>query len=401
LFHTDEKLHEYLELDFSDSDISDNIKEKIIEDIRNSSQASQTLKNSFKSLNVVSKRKNIDDSHTIIINNNDEVILRGENCKFKSIESKIIKNKEGESLHDFFNTTYEVINVEGELEITQNRSGVRTGIHIESIDALNNMDNAIATYVEVEVDGEKAGYWQFGQDLDNTNRGAINVDKDTTDYAFIDLNKVYEIDTVRGKGFLKQIVKFSKRIFKWKKQGKKAIEKLVDLVVEQQNKLIIYDLKNSQWIEEADLTPEVWASINKQEEICLLFHGLFSSVQAGYSDFFEQAFVNNALQKKFGQYLIGYNMADVVQGVADNANAFYDALKYNLKSLKKCTVLTRSRGGLVARYIFEELIQKKRNPDIELKKMIQIAPPNHGTPIADDAMYQKLLNITSNIWQEK
>ena len=87
--------------------------------------------------------------------------------------------------------------------------------------------------------------------------------------------------------------------------------------------------------------------------VLLTLPGLFSTVEKGYDDLLDREEARKALAKHYGRYVLGLNMPTVFHSVVQNADELHKILAGKLRH-KPCTVLARSRGGLVARYLFEK-----------------------------------------------
>ncbi len=172
--------------------------------------------------------------------------------------------------------------------------------------------------------------------------------------------------------------------------------------------ILAYDLQGNDttgkaWFPvDTDAQTGIWKEIQDDPKPALLFFpGLFREVQESYDEFLSNRKVIDQLREKFGRYVIGFNMPDVIDGIEANAGKFDQMLKNKLKK-KECVVFARSRGGIVARYLFEkQWSTSSGTPNAQspfvLQKLLMFGTPNEGTPIASNEKWKDLVNMITNL----
>ncbi len=401
LIHRDESLSSFQEINFESNDkkieISDKDKKDLLIGIHNSSYSSQFLKSnlSFKGIDLTTELL-ANNRAVYFLQSDDSIKLRGQNVEFISVKEKM------ETVNiEWTSESVQLIHIEADLKIGNRSRG--TGINIDHDNDSNN--EHIINYVQEEVDGEMIAQWNFDHSKSLANRS--NAKQESTIFMNID-NDSLSSENRSLKNFGGKIKKgwtIIKSVIK-----KEHPEVLVGKIIEQKNKLRVFDLKDEQWIgytedlslEEKDREQvkleKALMKIKSQKHTLFLFHGLFSCCKAGFGLYLKKN--SPTINRVFDRYVVGFDSADVVQGLEGNAEAFLELLSKYAPARKKkidCTVLARSRGCAVARFIFEDKLQKAADfkLDLKLKKMILLAPPNQGSPIAEDKKYTLLLNVLS------
>ncbi|WP_414524246.1 hypothetical protein, partial [Umezakia ovalisporum] len=102
------------------------------------------------------------------------------------------------------------------------------------------------------------------------------------------------------------------------------------------------------------------------------------------------------IQAKYARYAIGFNMPDVVDGIEKNSEEISKIIANQLPE-KKCFVIARSRGGLVARHLFEKKWKTESKNKPKLEKILFVATPNMGTPIANNELWKNLAKNLVNL----
>ena len=194
---------------------------------------------------------------------------------------------------------------------------------------------------------------------------------------------------------------------------KEGIQQLADQIGDFKYGLMIYDL-----LREHTNTRKGWRDIeaflpssgtdkeavlkeirSTKKKVLFCLPGLFSTVEKGFEEFLDNTFVRNQLAANHCRYIVGANMPTVLHGIEKNATAIADLLKSHGIKGKPCNVIARSRGGLVARHLFELDWHKKPKGEVPfvLKKMIMTGTPNEGTKIASTEHWRSLFNIVINV----
>ncbi|SEI40340.1 Subtilase family protein [Dyadobacter sp. SG02] len=123
-------------------------------------------------------------------------------------------------------------------------------------------------------------------------------------------------------------------------------------------------------------------ALPKQDNVLFLSHGTFSSVEFSFRHLLANpGFLSVLKKKKFGNYVLGFNMSTIKSGIDENAAEIASSLKLLGIEASKVTVIGTSRGALVARAAFPATT-----------KMILSAGPHFGTPMASGENIGQLLN---------
>ncbi len=401
LIHRDESLSHFQEINFELNDkkfeISEKDKKDLLIGIHNSSHASQFLKSnlSFQGVDTSADLQGKNRA-TYFLRTDDSIKLRGINVEFISVKEK------KETLNvEWASESVQLIHIEADLKIGNRSRGL--GINIDH--DRNSDTECIINYVQEEVDGEMIAQWNFDHSKRSGNRS--NTEDESTIFMNIDISSLDNSNRSLKNigGTIKKGWTIIKSIFK-----KEHPEVLVGKIIEQENRLRVFDLKDEKWIgytedlsleeknQELVKLEKALMKIKSQKNTLFLFHGLFSSCKAGFGPYLEKN--SPTINSVFDRYVVGFDSADVVQGLEENAEAFLQLLSKYAPARKKkmdCSVLARSRGCAVARFVFENKLQKAVDLklDLKLKKMILLAPPNQGSPIAEDKKYTLLLNVVS------
>ncbi|MBK8108838.1 MAG: hypothetical protein IPK46_00110 [Saprospiraceae bacterium] len=122
------------------------------------------------------------------------------------------------------------------------------------------------------------------------------------------------------------------------------------------------------------------AKIEDKDTVLLLIHGTFSSVEASFHDLLHHI----PFQKKLTTYkhVLGFNHSTIMSGIATNCTDLTELLRELNVNFDNCTVISTSRGGLIARKVFAKY----------KAKLILSACPNEGTPMADKKQIVTLAN---------
>lgn len=265
--------------------------------------------------------------------------------------------------------------------------------------------------LERQVDGETLLEWKLKGPspavADAGKRGLfVGANRVEGDQFFIDLGQVIE---GTDRGIFGKTTKLIVKIFSWLKP-KKANQPVADLLAQlgdAKYRLLAYDLTTTDpsgkaWVE-AETIPDIFKTIaNDTLPLLLLLPGLFSTVEKGFDEFLANAGAVKVLKKKYGRYVLGFDMPTLVQGIEDNGKKLDELLTKAGLNHKSCSVIGRSRGGLVARYLFEDLwVHKTGHPTpkapLVLNKLVFTGTPNQGTMIASHENWANLINIVTNV----
>jgi len=197
----------------------------------------------------------------------------------------------------------------------------------------------------------------------------------------VDQNTFYlemDITGLRGRGRIK---KFFLRIYKT----------IQDQSLSERPGLIAGRIGNDgfEWV---DRDKKIDAAIKAQTKTMLLLHGTFSSAEVGFSDLLARPdFFHTLEQKRYGDYVLAYNMSTIRSSVQDNAEELRNDLQRMGIAVSKLTVIGHSRGCLVARAAFAHQIRQNT------MKMVLVAGTHLGTPMASARYIGAMINRASNL----
>ncbi len=407
LMHKEEALYPLLELNFSSPNFDFNVEQKtlLLETLERSSLASDFLKKSILTdrniNNYTIKRNHLSPNDSI---HNIELDLNG---------IQLLINSKG--------VDYEVGNVECD-ELSNQKNNFRTDtIEITLSEESNRSANS---YLQVqnnleeegregivlvlkEINGEWIADWKFPEETSNgqTANRAINNNFNANGNA-IDLLEV----KAENRGIASLAGKIILKVFSWikpkaKNKEKSNWENFLSNSVDYKYECYAIDLlenevSSDKWIKISDnLNQPIWNYIIEEKKpLLMLFPGLFREVQTNFTDMLNNSEFKELVNKKYGRYAIGFNVPDVIDGISLNAQKIDKLIPTGIAN-KPCSVIARSRGGLVARYLFEKTWQHN-NPSkrkFELEKLVFIATPNMGTPIANNELWKNLATNLVNL----
>ncbi len=405
LLHKDENLFDYLdELNLEDPDFNLSENKELVKDILKSPHASDFLKQHLfvvpEPNDPLPKMTNGDHNNLVMGDPSGSLSVRATNVAYS------VSNRKS------YNETFEENSVwveEFEMEVGNSR-GFRSDLAPKmEIGVDSHLENMNSVMLVEKVYEEGSIYeWKYPD----------NISKKGTRGATKGGDNVYSFDikefTTNERGLIDKLKRIGVKVFKWIKPDVAVKSKLVDKVLakfgENRYAVKVYDLKGEQtlsadgWmnIELLD-KKKIYAAIQKDKKpVMVMLPGLFSTVEGGYNVFLEVPEVRKELLKTHGRYVLGFNMPTVVQGIEANANKFNELLTGQLKG-KKCNVLARSRGGVVARYLFEDTWVNNKtlkplvNAPLVLNKLIMFGTPNQGTMMASTENWKSLFNYTTNI----
>lgn len=407
LLHKDENLFDYLEtLNLDDEDFSLFENKSLVKDILKSKYASDFLKQNLQT-SFSEQLESVKVHETEFSNVHFKGTRGGVSIKTTNLAYQINNKKSYKEYQE--NNAFWI----DEFELIPNETrSLRADLVAELQVSLDEEKDNLLSVMLVEKVFEEGAVFEWKQPGLVDKKSSRTVGKINS----LDANTYYfdpsEL-TTNKRGILDVIKRIGIKIFKWKKEKispkTKILEKLISKLGEHRYEVKVFDLKEENnlakgWIAINLLDAvEIYKAIQKDKKpVLVCLPGLFSSVESGFDDFLEDDTVKTQLLKKHCRYILGCNMPTVVQGIEANAKHISNLLTGNLTH-KKCTVLARSRGGIVARYLFEqEWLDNRSNTLMEdaplaLHKMILFGTPNQGTMMASSKNWKSLLNYTTNI----
>ncbi len=139
-----------------------------------------------------------------------------------------------------------------------------------------------------------------------------------------------------------------------------------------------------------------WKSLNQKIEAggktLLLIHGFLGGPK-NFKNFL--AGEPKRLEALYGERIIAYRHPSLFRTPKENAEAFYK--EWEGPEHFDLDIFTRSRGSLVYRQIVEQQAADWQKLKINLDKVIMLAGPNEGTPMARPENIFKFLNTLTNI----
>ncbi|MEM9722463.1 MAG: hypothetical protein AAGA10_24560 [Bacteroidota bacterium] len=130
-----------------------------------------------------------------------------------------------------------------------------------------------------------------------------------------------------------------------------------------------------------------WESLNlDQGPSLLLLHGLAGKTKKSFKNLLKDKEIMDLLHAKYGDRIIGFDHPSIQMDPIHNADYFFKVLKnsgfpYDNPQIK-LDILTRSRGGMVAKKIVEDLASS--GCSFKIPRAVLLAPPLEGTPIANE-----------------
>jgi subtilisin family serine protease len=420
LLHRDESLHPYLDKinlgpDATEDSALDLLNlEDFVRDLQNSEKTSAFLRQRLKvptpdgSLGDIQFSSDRSNFNNVSINTSTgtiEIRSAGISAAVQSVQiDQTIPDWEGGIYHSF------------EIEINSIGSrGTDVSLSIADQFAPQNADMESVLLLEKEVDGQKLLQWQIkgenGQVTALTSRGfGDNATVIETNQFFINLDTTIS-NGQRGGG---KVGKFVVKVFNWIKPKKKdknnssAFDELLKQMGDSKYELLIYDLDRpkgtgKEW-QNADEITDLFKTISEDPKpLLVLIPGLLSKVEHGFDEFLADTDVVEKLKKKYGRYVLGYNMPTLLRGIKDNAAKLGEMLKAAGLKQKKCSVIGRSSGGLIARHLFEETWispatgNPKSDAPLLLEKLIATGTSNQGTLLASKENWSHYVTIATNV----
>lgn len=393
LLHRDEKLHQYLNLIDLESDgginADDGLIETLVEDIQASTKASAFLKDALVNAgmwhagvratgNTVNCVRLHSDLGIIEVRTGGmpvAIMKLGETKEYQGLEGILLDEFEIRPPKNL-----ELRTVEGALSIAENfgeTNGMETGLLLE-------IHDEEGVYYEWHLKNEK------GETISRSIPHRGTDEWDAHKYSIT-------LSGTRGGG---KIIKWIGKLFSWKKAAKDVQGKINDLagfLSENKYELLAYDLINGNW-QPADGVRD--GLLADEGPVLLCIPGFLSTAEKGFNVFLSDQTVRKHLaDRKYNRYVLGFNMPTLLQGVAGNGTRLHKALHDLGLEKRECTVIARSRGGLVGRYLYEQLLKGNTVADgpVIINKMIFTGVPHQGTRIVESEYWQVLINWVTNI----
>ncbi|MBI3272871.1 MAG: CHAT domain-containing protein [Planctomycetes bacterium] len=153
-----------------------------------------------------------------------------------------------------------------------------------------------------------------------------------------------------------------------------------------------------EWRSVEDLT-EALPPLDRRPRILLLIHGTFSSTVGTYGGLgatpWGQAFLNGALAGY--DAVVGFNHSTLSEDPRQNANDLWRRLRIDAYPLPPIfDVVAFSRGGLVFRYLAEELLPRL-TPAPKIDRAVFVGCTLSGTELANPENWDQLLGLYTNL----
>jgi hypothetical protein len=128
----------------------------------------------------------------------------------------------------------------------------------------------------------------------------------------------------------------------------------------------------------------------------LLLHGTFSHTAAAFGDLLGDRDTALRLKALYGDRIFGFDHFTISKTPGENVAELLAALPAGLRLT--CDVITHSRGGLVLRTLHQELTRGSRpDPRVTLGRVVLVASPNGGTPLATPERWEQTLGWFANL----
>lgn len=387
LLYRDENLHKYLDrIDLeSESVVNESNMASLVNDIRSSSKASSFLKNALiNSTSHFQVTRGLGEQNNCTRLYSDWGIIE---IKTRGIPVEISKL----GVTSNYSGQDEIFVDEFEVRPLQDHSLRSTDGGLTIAENFEEHKSGMETALLLEIHDEEGVYyeWQFKNEKDGVNSRGLTDDLDPNQYTI-------SISATRGKG---KIFKWIGKLFSWKKANKDnqgTITDVFDFLGDKRYELLAFDLVNQNW-QNAVKIKDLLLADNKPVLLCI--PGFLSTVDKGFGRFLSDQGVNNHLQTKFNRYVLGCNMPSLLQGIVRNSDWLLAELNNLGLTNRDCTVIARSRGGLVARYLYEFLLNN--NPPgaspVIINKMVFTGVPHQGTRMVENENWQVLINLITNI----
>lgn len=133
--------------------------------------------------------------------------------------------------------------------------------------------------------------------------------------------------------------------------------------------------------------------------VLLFVHGTFSSVDGSFGGLLTTAEGSEFLSRALDEYdaVIGYDHKTLTETVKENALDLQQALKRLPDGEVTLDAIAYSRGGLVLRYLTEDLMPAMKPNRFQLRRAVFVACTNNGTKLADPEHWKELLDLYTNL----
>lgn len=406
LLHLDPNLYDYLDnLDLEGEEIDLDTYPELVGKIQQSSFASDFLKQHLTRSPRAGESGFSSDGqeffNLVLPGDFGNVALHARGFDMKVTNTRSYKERTEET--QFWVDEFELEDVKASRSL---RSGASRGLEVEILD--EDLEGAIL--VEKHFDDGTVYSWESAG-LKNLERGLSRSAGQFSGRSFsIDLDTP---DTME-RGIFDGIKKVVVKVIKWFKGADEWKDKIVNDLVEplgdKKYAIKVYDLESNMqnssagWTTLSGSTDPIYKAIQDDAKpVLLVLPGLFSKVESGFDDFLDQATVRAGLKKKYCRYVLGLNMPTVFHGIKQNAEELHRMLKPTALSHKDCTVLARSRGGIVARYLFDKTwinnltMAPIKDAPFALDTLVMFGTPNQGTKMASSENWKSLFNTATNL----
>lgn len=412
LVYLDEKLSEYRNIDFeSEEEFDLGSNPDFVLQLVNSEQASEFLKTTLTSTYNLNKSTIPGFRNQGSLPGFDSYQLKGDiaNVLITSTNQEFNIIKTTSYKDGFGDKGYFIDEIELEIPLS---SGRGFGLPDISIDLQSHGDLQIhsAILLEEYFDDDIIVRWQFN---DPAKSRSVSAGSHTNHYELKTLasGSAAHGGGLRGGGLFKKIVV---KVVKWVAPKvadalikPKDIEKLAEPLGDGKYEILIYDLNQKAFSTQSGWTDirlidqgtrdKIFEDIRKSNKAVLLcFHGLFGSIEKGFDELLTVPESRTMLSERHCNYVIVFNHPSIFHGIQKNAAEIASLVRDWKLDQKSCTVIAKSRGGLVARYLFEHQWSNDKSPFV-LQKLIMCGTPNQGTKMASKENWESLFNFTTNV----
>jgi hypothetical protein len=128
----------------------------------------------------------------------------------------------------------------------------------------------------------------------------------------------------------------------------------------------------------------------------LLLHGTFSHTLSAFGEMLGDSETAERLKALYGDRIYGFDHFSFSKTPDENVVELLATLPAAARW--NCDVITHSRGGLVLRTLHRELTKGRRpDPRLTLGKVVLVASPNEGTPLATPERWEQTLGWFANL----
>lgn len=126
----------------------------------------------------------------------------------------------------------------------------------------------------------------------------------------------------------------------------------------------------------------------------LCIHGTFSNTAAGFLGLLSGQSLQD-LRGRYGDHIYGFDHFTISKSPAENVRDLLDSVAG--RGEMTFDVVTHSRGGLVLRTLLAELAKPGNTGRIRLGRVVLVASPNLGTPLATPRRWEETLGWFANV----